>query len=110
MGLSSLSANEVAAWVAASCAAQGVPIKVTDPTVIRRVGALLGAAEPAGRARKRSGTRPAGVAGSVAPHDGHAGGVQDSGTGGAGSDHRVVDQGCDDGVLAREVQGVPGAA
>jgi hypothetical protein len=34
---------EVTAWVQASCAAQGIPVKVTDVTVIRRVGVLLGA-------------------------------------------------------------------
>ena len=32
----------VQAWVAASCAAQGVPEKVTDPVVIRKVAVLLG--------------------------------------------------------------------
>lgn len=37
-----LSAEDLAAWVAKSCAAQGVPVKVTDPTVLRRVAVLLG--------------------------------------------------------------------
>lgn len=36
-------AEDLAAWVAKSCAAQGVPVKVTDPTVVRRVAALLNA-------------------------------------------------------------------
>lgn len=30
------------AWVRASCEAQGVPEKITDPTTLREVGALLG--------------------------------------------------------------------
>lgn len=33
----------LAAWVAQSCHAQGVPERVTDPGVLGRVGALLGA-------------------------------------------------------------------
>jgi len=47
-GLSHLSADEVAAWVAASCAAQGLPVKVTDPGVVRRVAVLLGGVTPQG--------------------------------------------------------------
>ena len=30
------------AWVRASCQAQGVPEKITDPATLREVGALLG--------------------------------------------------------------------
>jgi len=41
MGLSGLSAEDLAVWVAKSCAAQGVPVKVTDPAVLRQVGVLL---------------------------------------------------------------------
>lgn len=33
--------DELAAWVAASCAAQGLQVKVTDPATLRRVGVLL---------------------------------------------------------------------
>ncbi|GAA3774747.1 hypothetical protein GCM10022240_28160 [Microbacterium kribbense] len=33
----------LAAWVAASCAAQGVPVFVADPGVLTRVRTLLGA-------------------------------------------------------------------
>lgn len=55
--------DEVAAWVIASCAAQGVPVKVTDVTVVRRVGVLLGATGDGSRAHPRSGsTRGADVA------------------------------------------------
>lgn len=34
----------LAAWVEATCAAQGVPVRVTDPGVLARVGVLMGAA------------------------------------------------------------------
>jgi hypothetical protein len=34
---------EVVALVERSCAEQGVPVKVTDPTVLKRVAVLLGA-------------------------------------------------------------------
>lgn len=39
-----LDRQRLAAWVEASCAAQGVPVRVTDPGVIARVGVLLGGA------------------------------------------------------------------
>jgi hypothetical protein len=40
----------VAAWVRATCAAQGVPEKVADAAVLRRVGDLLVPREAFGRA------------------------------------------------------------
>jgi hypothetical protein len=36
-----VSAGEVAAWLAASCAEQGVPVLITDPRVLADVAALL---------------------------------------------------------------------
>ena len=42
MGFSHLDPEDLAAWVRESCASQGVPVKVTDVTVVRRVGVLLG--------------------------------------------------------------------
>jgi hypothetical protein len=36
-----MSPDELAAWVAASCATQGLQVKVTDPATLRRVGVLL---------------------------------------------------------------------
>jgi hypothetical protein len=40
------------AWVEESCAAQGIPVKITDPTTIRHVAEILreGRAEPLRRA------------------------------------------------------------
>jgi hypothetical protein len=49
-----MSPEELAVWVAASCAAQGLQVKVTDPATLRRVGVLLtggalaGASHPSG--------------------------------------------------------------
>ena len=57
VGLSGVPAEVLAEWVAASCAGQGVPVKVADPTVVRR-GALLGA-EAAGRASASGAARAA---------------------------------------------------
>ena len=110
MGLSDVSTQELAAWVDASCAEQGVPVKVTDPTTLRRVSALLGVATPGVRARKRSGTRDPGVTDSEPPHGTDAGRVEHSDTWSARLDDGVVEQGADDRVLARQGQGVPRSA
>jgi hypothetical protein len=48
MGLSGRPLAEVAAWVQASCQAQGVPVHVTDTAVLRDVAALLGAGSRSG--------------------------------------------------------------
>jgi hypothetical protein len=39
------------AWVEATCAAQGVPVAVTDGGTVFRVGVLLGGRGAAGRSR-----------------------------------------------------------
>lgn len=49
-----LTPAQLLAWVTDSCRAQGVPVIVTDPTVVERVGVLLGA-----QRRKPSGGRGA---------------------------------------------------
>lgn len=38
-------------WLEASCAAQGIPVLVTDAGVVLRVGVLLGGRGPAGLPR-----------------------------------------------------------
>lgn len=45
------SSAEVAAWVEASCTAQGVPVRIGDRRVVGRVVALLGGGvgDPAGK-------------------------------------------------------------
>lgn len=56
-----LETAEVRRWLEQSCARQGVPVLVTDPAVVARVGVLLGGggaartpAERASTARRRS--------------------------------------------------------
>lgn len=113
VGLSQVPPEVLASWVAASCAAQGVPVKVTDPTVLRRVGVLLGSAAVEGRGRKRSGTRPstgAVPASSVSPLHADPVRVDSTDAGLPGADHEVVDQGGDDRVLPPEVEAVPRSA
>jgi hypothetical protein len=68
-----VSAEDVAAWLAASCAEQGVLVLVTDPHVLADVAALLSAAPGSaerGRAVRRSDppnrSDPARVEGSAA--------------------------------------------
>ncbi len=52
--MATLSREEVAAWLAASCAEQGVPVRVTDPQVLGKVAALLapGGGGPRPRAKR----------------------------------------------------------
>lgn len=38
-----LDVEALQAWVKQSCAVQGVPVHVTDPAVVSRLGVLLGA-------------------------------------------------------------------
>lgn len=90
---------ELAAWVAASCQRHGVPLKVTDAGVVSRVAVLLSGktAHPAASAGgRRSGSEP--------PDEIHPGGINSTGSGGAGPDDGVVEQRLDDGVLAGEVE------
>lgn len=68
----SVSPEQVAAWLAASCQAQGVPVVVTDARVLGQVAALLtpAAGGPAA-ARQRGKGRPAPV--SQPPDRSHSG-------------------------------------
>lgn len=54
-----LSLEQVAAWVEASCAAQGVPVKVSDPAVVKAVGVLMGGRDATGAQAKLRPVRPA---------------------------------------------------
>ena len=101
----------LASWVAASCAAQGVPVKVTDSGVLSRVGVLLGVRAGGPRAHGAPVPSTRAPASPSQPPDGvHPFGVQGSGAGGAGSDDGVVQDGGDDRGLALEVQGRPAVA
>lgn len=111
-------AEEVENWVRASCLAQGVPVKVADPVLVGRVGALLGVG-PGGRvaadgrraASEASAPRAAATAdrgdGLQLPGRSHPCGVQRPGAGLARADDGVVEQGGDDRDLPVEVERIP---
>lgn len=92
---------DLAAWVAASCSAQGVPVKVTDPEVVRRVCVLLVATESGPRLGRQPVRGPARRR-SESPERSYSLGVQRPGSGSAGVDDGVVEDGGDDGVLPGE--------
>jgi hypothetical protein len=50
-----LTPAQVAEWLAGSCAAQGVPVRVTNPQVLAQVAALLPSAGGAPRSRAQRG-------------------------------------------------------
>jgi|GEM_PF-1554645 len=75
------------AWVERSCAAQGLPVKVTDPAVLGQVGVLLGRSRP--------------------PAHLDALRVKAGPTLDGRSDGDVVHEGADDGVLAWDGEAVP---
>ena len=62
-----LTPEQVKAWVDSSCDSQGVPVRVTDPGVLARVGVLFGvgrgqaAARPSRRLQPPLGSNPLGV-------------------------------------------------
>lgn len=92
----------LARWVNASCVAQGLPLFVTDSGVIARVCALLGGGtQGPGRSRRRRDPAPLRL---QAPNGDDPVRVEGSGGSGAGKDSDVVDDGSDDGGLAREVE------
>lgn len=99
MGHVGLSAEQVAEWVIASCAAQGVAAKVTDPTVIGQVRTLLNGAAPDGLTR--SGKRPA-LHRSKPPGRPHSAGIEPVADG--RTDDRMIEHRSDDGALTVEVQ------
>ena len=95
------------AWVESTCANQGVPVLVTDAGAVSQLRTLLsvrGSAEGA-RAGARRGPRRSEGPGR---HDSVR--VQSAGSGGAGEDGGVVENGGDDGGLPGEVESFPGVA
>lgn len=88
-----LSRDAVAAWLAASCAEQGVPVLITDSNVLAKVAALLAPPVAAGRATARSASRGRSRVRSDPPDGPHSAGVQGAAAGLAGSDHGVVQDG-----------------
>lgn len=107
--------EQVRAWVTRSCAAQGVPVHVTDALVVERVRVLLtGTAVPSRRPAGSSSTAQASAAGSMTAQAATAGseppdrlhpvGVQAAGAEDAGADDGVVQDGADDRGLPGQVQ------
>ena len=95
----------VAAWVEASCAAQGVPVHVSDPATIDAVVTLLRAGTLE-RIRAQRGSTAV-TARSEPPQRPHAAGVERA-TGDLGSvDDGVIQDGFDDGGLPGEVEPGP---
>lgn len=93
-----LTGDELAAFVAASCARSGVAVKVTDALVVVRVTVLL-----TGTAGAHGGSRGA-AARSDSPHEVSSGRLEASGPDSAGADDCVVEDCLDDGCLAGEVE------
>jgi hypothetical protein len=95
-----LSPEVVRAWVERSCAQQQVPVTVSDPVTLARIGVLLGrggSAAPGGGAAARTSLGP--------PDRRHAVGIEPSGTfSGVGGDDAVVEDRADDGALPVEVE------
>lgn len=99
-----LTPEALAAWVTASCQAQGVPVKVTDPGTVDRVRVLLSGVPTESHAHARSAR-----GGSVGerlqtPARIDPGRVERPGTHGARLDGRVVENSAHDGSLPVEVQ------
>ena len=84
-----VSPGEVAAWLAASCAEQGLSVVVTDPRVLADVAALLAAQAAPGSARSAGRGRPVGA--SDPPDGSDPAGVQGSAAGLARVDDGVVE-------------------
>lgn len=99
-----LTEAELARWVMASCARQGVPVKVTDAQVVARVAVLL-----SGRAqRRKAGAEGAAdrrtPAASQPPDRLDSGRVQTPSTAHIRTDDSVIEHGADDGVAAVQSQ------
>jgi hypothetical protein len=95
----------VQAWVDASCSDAGLPVKVTDATVVVGVAAVLGVAPP-----RAGGAPSAQPPASQLPDGGEAAGVEAVEASAAGGDDHVVEDGGDDRVLPGQGQRFPEAA
>lgn len=96
-----LTGTALAEWVAASCAAQGLALKITDVGVVSNVVVLLSGGECRGEAW---GLDPTGAPASESPFDADPPGVEARSTGRARCNHDEVNDRRDDCVLPGEVQ------
>lgn len=98
-----LSGEALEAWVAQSCRAQGVPLKVTDARTVAKVLTLL-----SGRPDRSGPGRPGRTDGrSETPGQLHPLGVESSGAGSPGSNDGMVEDRVDDGALLIEIEARP---
>jgi hypothetical protein len=101
MGLSRVSAEEVAAWVEASCRSQGLSARSADPAVITRVVTLLrGGRDGDGARQAKRGPAPVRRRDSGAPDGDHPLVVETVGLALGRVDDDVLNDGGDDGRLA----------
>jgi hypothetical protein len=104
-----LSDEELAAWVAASCQAQGVPVKVSEARTVEQVRVLLtGQAGRTAPARTRGRSGPARR--SQPPYRPDTSRVESLSAAGSRSDDRVVEHGPHDRRLPGQVQSGPRSA
>lgn len=96
-----LTPEALAAWVAASCERQGLPVKVTDTRVVGQVASLLseGRARPGRQAQRRQAAPPP----DSQPPD-RADSCRVERVAAGRFDHGVVEHSGHDGVLPAEVQ------
>jgi hypothetical protein len=99
--------EQVAAFVAATCAAQGLQVKVTDPGAIRAVVTLLGGSRGGGRAHARSASTDPTRDRLEQPLRTDPVRVQSPGSADSGQDDDVVDQGAHDGDLLSQGEARP---
>jgi hypothetical protein len=95
--------NAVRRMVELSCAAQGLPVKVSSPKVLGTVVVLLGALTVPVRTRSGESVRNR----SQSPHRLHAGGIHHVNAWAAGLDDDVVQDRADDRSLPVEVERPP---
>lgn len=109
MGLSHVPDDKLRAWVERTCAEQGVPVAITDPVTVGRVAVLLGVAADGPRAHTPSGgsTRPDAASLEAPPLRLDPLNVETAGSGRAGEDGGVVQDGTHDRVLSAEVEPRP---
>jgi len=104
-----LSDEQLAAWVAASCHAQGVAVKVSDPRTVEQVRVLMtGQAGRTAPARQRRRGVTAGR--SEAPDWADPVRIEGLHSGRPRADDGVVQDGADDGSLPGQVQASPRTA
>lgn len=105
-----LNADELAAFVAASCERQGVAVRVTDPAAIGQVVALLGGGADRPVRGAAAPLRAVDPPLSEPPDGLDAAGVHGSSAGGGGLDRDVAEDRGDDRGLSGEVQSRPRSA